>query len=97
MVASSSVGSLAVAQPPHTDDGIGLGVVTRFRFARAGLPRVVLEPVELTQQVLEAVRDPLADNIVVDSLQDVTESALVLTAEAASDLKRWRTGMHGHL
>ena len=58
---------------------------------------VLLGPVELVQQVLEAVGNALAQHLVVDALKDVANSTLILTAEAASRLSNLRVGMHGRL
>jgi hypothetical protein len=39
--------------------------------------------VELVQQVLESVGDPLSDDIIVDSLQDIAEPSLIFAAKAS--------------
>jgi hypothetical protein len=39
---------------------------------------------EFAQQVPESVGDPLADDIIINALQDIAEPPLVLAAEASS-------------
>ena len=51
-------------------------------------------PVELIQQVLEAIGNALPHHVVINPLQDVPESALVFATEASS--RPSNCGIHVH-
>ena len=84
-------------QPVSSDRAIGRVFFFPIMSSRAsrGLRRV-LAAVELAQQILEAIRDSLVDNVIVDPLKDIAQAALVLTAEA-SGLSRYGVRLHSCL
>jgi hypothetical protein len=57
----------------------------------------ILWLIELLKQVLEAVGNPLAQHLVVDTPKDVADSSLILAAEASPGLSHLRVGIHGRL
>jgi hypothetical protein len=58
---------------------------------------VVCSFVELLEQVFETVRNPLLHDIVVDAVEDIPQSPLVLPAQASSGLSRGGIRLHGVL
>jgi hypothetical protein len=81
------------------DETIPIGIVRLFVPSRlaGGAKSFLLAAVELAQKVSEAIRNALADDVVVDPLQDVAEPTLVFTAQASSGLSYLGIGMHSRL
>jgi hypothetical protein len=64
----------------------------------AGLARLFRSgSVQLVQQVPEPVRDALADDVVINPLQDIAEPPLVFAAQASSLFAHLSIGMHCRL
>jgi hypothetical protein len=81
------------------NETILVGIVRVFVPGRlAGVAHsLLLAPVELVQKISEAIRNALADDVVIDPLQDVAEPTLVFAAQASSGLSYLGIGMHSGL
>ncbi len=99
MVAWSSAGIPCCCRSPLAPT---TGSVSGLRLASVLPGRrfawLVLGPVELVQQVLEAVGNPLADHVVVNSLQDIAELVAGLRGSGVLPTFRdWGVRMHCRL
>src|SRR5262245_59259473 len=96
-VASSLARSLVLGKTLGLDETIWImppvWLPTRAGFARRLLPGLV----EFIQQISEPVGNPLTDHIVVNSLQDVPEPALVFAGQPSCCLSYWGVGLHCRL
>jgi hypothetical protein len=59
--------------------------------------RFMLGLAKLVQEIFEPIGDALANNFIVNPLQDIPEPALVLAAEASSGLSYLSVRVHGRL
>jgi hypothetical protein len=82
---NKAVGLRGVLACPLPMDLLPINLALSAGSGRRGLGlSSVAGTVELVQQIPESVGDPLSNDIIVDSLQDIAEPSLIFAAKASS-------------
>jgi hypothetical protein len=94
MIAWSSARSLVVRERLHETIASVVPLRVSMRFGRFVFALVLIE---LVQQVLEPIGNALPYHVIVHPLKDVTESTLILAAEASSNFMYMGVRLHCRL